>query len=356
MSEEFKIKPSRNIDVFEAFHSAIHHYIDERAEQLKRQKMSSLMDRFIFKVRETLQNQGSNANAQKRLTGRINELNRNATDVLDYLVKVKQLLKSEVEAELVNYVDAVMDPMIREIERIRSMLRQDRSVMTHPEDSLKKYTDWISRAKLWVEICSAKKDKETITKAILEYTVADFAASIERDLKLICDYQEHVLANFDLAQREETKETISPRIAPYMNSLIGLVEKPDNLNLENFQEWRSVAEKKRDHFFNVILQIIDNIADEISATSTSVESQEDIIHILKKMAYLESEIPVFCYGVLNNEIVDEEEREMQLPQLEAFIDQVNTLYFDIRMPQDIVERLIYLRDTLNNAADKLENR
>jgi len=355
MSEDFKVKPSRNADVFEAFHSAIHHYIDERAEQTKRQKMSGLVERFLFKVKKTLRNQGADSSAEKRLAGRINELNQNALDVLDYLVKVKQVLKSEVDQELIAYVDAVMDPMIREVDRIRSMLRQGRGGMTYPEDSLKKYTDWISRAKFWVEICSAKKDKETITNAILEYTIADFAAVIERDLQLISDYQEHVLAHLSEAERKKIKESILPRTAPYMTSLMGLVEKPTSLTLENFQEWRANAEKKRDHFFNVILQIIDNSADELSLTSSFVESQEDILDTLKKMAYLESEIPVFCYRILNNEIVDEEEKEQLLPQLDAFLEQVNSLYFDIRMPQDIVERLIYLRDTLNNALMKIQN-
>lgn len=354
MPGDFGVKPSRGRDIFDAFHSAIYHYIDERVEQTKRKETSGLVDRLMTKIKESLHPKQAVPSDEKRLAGRISELDQNAGDVSNYLLKVKQALKSEIEGDLINYVDSVMDPMIREVERIRLSLKQDRNVVEHPENSLKKYADWISRAKLWVEICSAKKDKELIADAILEYTVSDFVACIERDLQLISDYQDHLLANLVDYESKGIKESIAPRIAPYVSGLLALTKKPDNLRLENFQQWRDIVEKKRDFFFNVIFQIIDNVVDRAGATSHAGESQEGIIHILQELAYLESEIPVFCYRILNNEVEDEAEKAMLLPELDSFMEQVNALYFDIRMPADVVERLIYLRETLENAIRKVE--
>ncbi|HRD54876.1 MAG TPA: hypothetical protein PLC42_00615, partial [Parachlamydiaceae bacterium] len=226
-------------DFFKAIHNFIGKFTAELYHLERKQKEASLINQFISNIKKIFNFsdvQKEKEKEQKKLLGRIHELNKNAADVLKVLNIVRDDLKNEVDEDLYEFVKLVMNPMIRDISRIQKIVKKEGAMQVssqHKDSAFNQYNQWIDRARLWVEVCSVSKNKDAISEAIIKHTFTDFIHAIERDLQLIEDYQQHILEGADLGLDEKRKlqKEIEKSLIPYLKSLNELRKYPENLTL-----------------------------------------------------------------------------------------------------------------------------
>jgi hypothetical protein len=366
MSESEPKKPRKNHrkepnihdDFFRAINTFIVGFVTEREDLTKQKNERTLIDSFIVKIKDVFKfikpKEKELEKEDRKLAGRIQELNKNAADVLKVLNTVRKDLKSEVDDELYMFVESVMNPMIRDVEKVQKIATNN--VSAHQKmDAFNKYNEWIDKAKLWVQVCSTAKNKDAITKAVIKHTVDDFNAMIERDLQLIEDYQQHLLYEIvmDDEQKLQIKDEIELGLKPYVKSLLGLKKPPKGVNLDNLNQWKDNADKRRDRYFNAILQLIDGKINEINPANDQKEEHGDLMGTLEQISYLEMEIPLLAEK-FDQEGIDPFEIEVSIQQLLALEEEVDELYLDISMPQKIIDRLQHLRDSLVKISNKIK--
>lgn len=341
-------KKTEPIDVFEIFYASIRKYVDARIAHSKKAEESSLIARLVEKINSAIKRVPLKPDSERQLVGRIIELNQSASDVLNSLKAIKSDLKKDVDKDLFPFIEAVMEPMIRDVMRIQNTLHDDNAIYKQAE-AFKRYSEWVDRAKLWVSLCTAKKDKETIVAAVIQHTIDDFSNIIERDKRLIEDYLDHVLEYIPI-EEEDRKELLSKHIRyslkPYFASLINLKKPPKKLSLETLNTWKDNADKRRDRYYNAALQVIDNLVNDITPRASAQYEHDNLIGLLEQLDFLESEISVLCERAMRkNEGVGVEISLIE-SELLSFEQEVQDLYFDVRMPADALKRLKKLKTLL----------
>ena len=103
----------------------------------------TMLDRFIERVRGSFQFFQGKPEKNIQLSGRILDLQRTAETVLDQLIKIKGELKDQVDAELFTFVEAVVDPMIRNVSRIQESVSHPNSSVAQQAQAFRKYSEWI---------------------------------------------------------------------------------------------------------------------------------------------------------------------------------------------------------------------
>lgn len=341
-------------DFFRAIHTFISGFVVERTNLTKKKHEKTLIDQFILKIKGIFPFGKTTEQEKKeehKLFGRIHELSKNAGDVLKVLNTMREDLKKEVDDELYPFVEAVMNPMIRDISRIQKVVQKE-GLMHQQIDAFNQYNEWIDRAKLWVQVCSTSKNKEAIEKAIIKHTFEDFIVIIERDLTLIRDYEEHLLDELEINDDEKNhlRNEIEKGLKSYLKSMNSLKNYPKSLKLEDLTNWKDQADKRRDRYFNTILQIIDNKTGEFNPFRKNKEEHDVLLGSFEQISYLETEIPLLAEKIDLSE--DPFEIEVSMQQLLALQEEVDELYHDVRTPSSIIERLVDLKLILEHAFKK----
>lgn len=327
-----KTTPKQN-EILNVINQFIGNFVTQKKEVTRENWASKVKSVFVKPVEKE----------DNKLAGRIRELDKSAKDVLKVLSIVREDLKNEVDGELYTYVESVMTPMIRDVERVKNIVKNE---VTSKEQAsaFNKYNQWIDKAKLFVHVCSTAKNTDEISVAVIKHTLDDFTAVIERDLQLVEDYQEHLMSELKISENDldilqnELKEELRSHIA----ALKSLRYYPNNLTLESLNKWKDGADQARDYHFNTILEIIDNKVEDLNPSHT--EEHHSFIENLEQIAYLETEIPMLIKKF--NHDKDPLEQKVTFQQLLALEEEVEELYHDIRVPATIVDRLDHLRELL----------
>jgi hypothetical protein len=266
-------------------------------QQAIEKRKLNIFDRFIDRIRSTFQKfQGDSEKQEKekQLHGRIQDLHANADAILSQLQTIKEELKKDSSPEVFSHVEEVVDPIIREVSRLYNSLEQPNSV-TQQAKTFQRYSQWIEKAKLWVQIYSKADNKEAIIKGITHYIVEDFLEVIDRDVQVINDYQEHMLDALALDDDEKVELAlhIEARLDPYLRGLNDLRTKPKDLSLHEIAVWKAQVDKRREKYFDATLHAIDKIINQTLPDSTGEEDHEHLLDVLSQIVYLEHEVPDF---------------------------------------------------------------
>jgi len=336
--------PPRN-DFLNAVHNMFNNFVknDKVADGKKK-----IIDKWALKVQALFITPPKEDN---KLSGRIRELDANAKDVLKVLSTVREDLKKEVDGELYSYVESVMAPMIRDVERVKNIVKNDGAIHTQV-GAFNKYNQWIDKAKLFVHVCNTAKNKDEISKVVVQHTIDDFIAIIDRDLQLVEDYQGHLFTELQVTkeERKDLKKELDEDLEYHIESLMELKNYPKKLDLENLNVWRIGADQARDFHFNTILQIID-LKLEVLNPSQSQEHHM-LAGNLEQIAYLEMEIPALIEKF--QQTGDSFEQKVSFQQLINLEHEVEDLYHDISLPQGMVDRLTHVKEILDKAFLKIK--
>lgn len=311
-------------------------------------KQQTILNRFVDRIRTTFQKFQNKPNKDIQLIGRIQDLQKTAFIVLRQLQIIKDELKGEIDEDIFIYVEEVVDPIIKEVSRLNRSLEES-STVTHQAKTYQRYSQWIEKAKLWVQICSKAGDREAILNAIIHYTVDDFLEVIDRDLQVLNDYQEHMLEA--LAVDEEEKIALAQRLASrldvYIRGLNELRVRPSDLSLHEIAVWKAQVDKKRERYFDASLHAIDKIINQSIPDTVGESEQEHLVDVLSQIAYLEHEVPILYDQMFLLKNPSDQQLDALNSQLTLLEQEVHQLNLDLRLTPDLIERLHVIEELLN---------
>lgn len=315
----------------------------------------TMLDRFIKRIRGGFQFFQAKPEKEGQLLGRIQDLHHTADDVIKQLKTIKSELKSQVDNDVFTFVEAVVDPMIQDATSIQKKVNQQSSSVTQQAQAFKRYSEWIEKAKIWVQICSKTSDPQGIAKAVIRLTIEDFLKVIDRDLQVIQDYTEHMIDSLPLDDIEKAAliDKIHTKLDPYIESLKALKASPEDLHFQQIQSWKLKVDKRREKYFDGALHAIDKIIEETSPMSSSNEEHEHLVDILNQINYLEEEVPLLCVEILNADLEDEFQKKVLESRMTACQRELHELNLDLRLTPELIDRLEILSELIKNTQDKL---
>jgi len=317
-------------------------------------KNLSLLNRFVDRIRSTFQKFQTKAPREPQLMGRIHDLQKTANSVLKQLRMIKDEFRKEVDPDVFAYVEEVIDNIIKEVSRLHKSIEQPGSVLQQAK-RYQRYSQWVEKAKLWVQICSKMGDKQSIIKAIIRYTIDDFLEVIDRDIQVINDYQEHMLDALAVDEEEKIAlaQRLEMRLEPYLKSLNDLRTKPKDLPLHEIALWKSQVDKRREKFFDAALHAIDKIINQSIPDTTGEEEHEHLVDVLSQVIYLEHEVPSLYDAIYMSKNPSKIELSEYMARLDLLEHEVHQLNLDLRLTPDLIDRLQVVSEMLEYARKKL---
>ena len=286
------------------------------------------------------------------LRGRIHELQKNAGRVLLELTAVKNELKNEIDPSLFAFVEAVVDPLMKEVQRIQKEIQQNDSMTEQYTQIFKRYTVWIEKAKMWVELCSNRNKKEGISKAVIEHNIQEFNAIVDRDLQVVSDYFNHALDHYKMNEehRMSLKTKLEQEVLPHIAALQDLQKKPRALSLGDLSHWRAEFDQRREKYFSEALHAIDTLMQKENPTFFDEEENENYIDILLRMSTLEEKIS----DLAKIDLSVASQKKLAIALLTQLEEEAHHLNVDLRLSQESSERLQSLIQHLADIHQKLE--
>lgn len=263
----------------------------------------TVVTRFFKKVQYYVQGEKVERQLRER---KISELEVKAEDILRSLVNIKQELQSSIDPSLYTQVEAVIDPIIREVNQFQRLQSKDDTVVV-------RYNTWIEKATSWVDICSALQDKETLKEALVRHIANESNQIIEGDLRVISDYLNNALSSLVLKdeERKALEEGVGRGVAPHVMGLQQLMIDHFELPFEQIGTWRRSVAHQREQFFNNALHTID----ELIADLPSKDSCPKVSHMKNEVETL--------FLLLDHDMEDADRRismEQHLTMLEHDLD------------------------------------
>ena len=314
----------------------------------------TILNRFVDRIRSTFQKFQNKPSQDPQLIGRIQDLQRTAFTVMQELEVIKNELKKEIDAETFSYVEEVIDPITREVSRLNKSLEQPGTVTYHAK-AYQRYSQWIEKAKLWIQICSKSKDREGVLKAIIRYTIDEFLEVIDRDLQVLNDYQEHMLDALAVDEEEKIAlaQRLEVRLEPYIKGLNDLHQRPKDLSLQEIAIWKSQVDKRREKYFDASLHAIDKIINQSMPDTSSDSEQEHLVDVLSQIVYLEHECPTLYDEIYLAKKLSQSQIDSLSSRLISLEQEVHQLNLDLRLTPDLIERLQTIAEMLDQAKTKL---
>lgn len=206
------------------------------------------------------------------LKGRILEGgSQHASNVHASVLSVAKKLKRHLDAELAGHVQAAMELITRDFQRI-----QKRVVNATSEETEKVMNQWICKAQRWIELDAKVHDRAEIINTIMKQLFHDLEDLINQDLQVIFDYEAHILADLAISpdEKNQLEQLILLQLTPHTQALINLKARPENLQLSDLALWKKDVDCLRQKYFENALHAIDVIIDSLSPQKL-VETETD---------------------------------------------------------------------------------
>ncbi len=312
------------------------------------------LERLGRAIQKSLQFFQKKPTTDPKLAGRIHEISRTAKEVLNELLHIRIDLQTRIDPELFLHVEAVIDPLIKDITRILKILDEEPNPAQQVQ-VFKRYTISVEKANSWIQIKHRGNDKDTIEKAVVDHILHEFFERIERDLQVINDYQRHMLESLPLDDEERGRlwVELEQKIGSYIKSLLALKRAPNPLSIQRLTQWKRNVDQRRSKYFDGALHAIDNLVNAYSPDSPEVEEHDHLIEIFTRMATLEEETTAFWNEIGTIDLKDPdvlEECEYRLAKCE---DEVSQLNLDLRLTPELIDRLQVIIDTLTTIRFRL---
>lgn len=310
----------------------------------------SRFERFGRAIQKSLHFFQKKPHSDTQLSGRIQELTKTSKEALSELVTIKAELSEHVDPCLFGHVEAVLDPLIKELTRIQKVVEQETNP-TLQVQVFRRYSQWIDKANAWIHIKKHNHDKISIEGAVIQHILDEFYERIERDLQVINDYQQHMIDNLPLDDEERGRlwVDIETKLGPFIKSLLALKKAPANLPIERLSQWKLNVDQRREKYFDGALFMIDHLVEAYSPDSDETDEHNHLVEIFERMAELEEEAPKLYQDAQG------ENKEGLSDQLDDLEDKCHQLNVDLRLTPELIDRLQAVSDLLQKTRMMLQS-
>lgn len=298
----------------------------------------------LFSLREQPKTDG-------QLAGRIRALQDTAHAVLNQLMSIKKELSTLLDNQLITYVEAVVDPMIRDVARLQKMT-QSQASLEEQVQAYEKYAHWIEKAKPWVQLFTKHStDVEAISDAVVQHGLHVVTNLIHRDHQVVDDYLLHQLGKLSLPNtaKEELKQRIAERLEGIFHQLDQLTIPPPNLSLSDLKQWQLRVNAARERLNEQALHIIDKEVHRIQPEAANpVEIDESVVKNFEEMAELEEGAPQLLHEIEEEGGLDLSERLTLHKKLTRLENEALQLERELRLSPELLSRLQRVSKYLND--------
>lgn len=309
--------------------------LTEHAELVTVPKPTGLFGRLVERLRETF-NQPTREGEVRPLGGRVQENEAKRADrVLEQFLSVAQKLESKLEGDLVNHVQNAIEMIMRDFKRIQKRAAHS------PEENSQAYRSWISKAKRWIELDAKGTDPVAIIDAIIKQQFNDLDELIDQDLRVIHDYEAHLLADLPISPEEKDRMGgIYKQLKQHTEALIQLKEKPSLIELHCVSQWKESVDRRRNYHFDKALHAIDVLVAKLSPAESEAEKiNEDLLPIVSELEFLQEAAFQLMQDASPISSSDDLSRKKMLISCLELQQRVHELNSNLHLTQELFEQL-----------------
>lgn len=328
--------------------SFVHRYFDPSGYPAapKLQPSSSLIEKFINRIVRTFER--PQQAPEQPLAGRIQKILPKIEEILEQFAelekKYKELKAKHRNQEFCLFFSIVIKPLMREGNQLRASI--EKGSETTQARLFSRYVQWMDRSLEWLDGYH-RKDKKALEKDLIRHITADTLSYIDKDIQLIRDYEKQQIDKIDLEnpKKEKLVAELALILEPLYQEIDSLREMPLEFNLETVIQWQREIEAGRQSLFEQALSEIDDLLQEEIPIAPSEEEHEHLIDVLEKIIELEQLIPNLNYSHQQTSAPQEKRRLMD--RIQALQRETHDLSLDLRLSQDLFDRLQEITKSLN---------
>lgn len=149
--------------------------------------------------------ESSSPTASSNLTDHVRKLEDIVQEILPKLQSSVETLETQLDDRTFAYVKRIVDPMVRDADRIHKMT--DKLDTEYQQlEVVEKYNQWISEAERLVEVFSEKRNNRIeVMRTLIQHTMNRTRENITKDFQIIRDYKDHRIAELQLNPKEKNK-------------------------------------------------------------------------------------------------------------------------------------------------------
>ncbi|MEC7839474.1 MAG: hypothetical protein VX777_05505 [Chlamydiota bacterium] len=310
------------------------------------EKSPSLVGGFLNRILKTFKRWRSPGSD---LAGRAQKIVPKINVIIDELKTIDETCK--VENSIFSYY--IIHPLIREGSRLKKNILSGAAPIR--SQLVSHYILWIDRSYKWIERYN-KDSKADLADAVIDHIVKETVSYIEKDISLVHEYQEQQLDNLDIGvdDIERMKGKIQVLLFPFLNKLEHLYDAVP-VNKESFEVrvWRERIDEERQILFDECLSAIDDAIQVEFPLRKSKEVHDHLVDILDKIIFIESSVPAVKRDAEIEAIAQDKKRHIR-NKIFALHQQAYQLSLDIRLSQELFDRLQSIMQTLDEIAKKLD--
>lgn len=302
---------------------------------IEAKEKTHLIDRFIDRIRKIF---SFNASSSPSLKGRVEEMLPKINTIYNRLVSIRETVETnhDNQDELKAFMDLILEPLIEQ-----GVILQEKRESTDPFHQVK-IVDltqiWMERAEHWIGSYQTRS-RDSFCRLVNEYVWKDFSSKVERDLKIIDDYIAHAVQELLVSETEKqaTKLSIIHSVSDHVTGLANLKRLPKEITFKELEEWNRSIDSERQHHFEACLSLIDLQIDE-ARPHPSIDEHQHLLDVISLINSIEEQTIVLKNRACSVESNSKEESLMR-EKAGLLAHEAHRLSLDLRLPQQIVERL-----------------
>lgn len=314
---------------------------------------SSLIEKFISRIVRTFEGVQQ---SETPLLGRIQQIQPKIEEILEQFADLEckyQDEKSQNKDEgYLLFFQIVIKPLIREGNHLKNHIKKGTDT-TQPR-LYSRYVDWTERCYKWLN-SYREKDREQLEKELIRHITLDTLSYVDKDIQVIRDYEKQQIdkIDFENPKKEELVTELGEILEPLFSKMRHLQVIPEESSLEDILKWQRTIEDGRQKLFEKALSAIDDTLHREIPLSVSEEEHEHLIDVLQQIIELEQLIPSLNY--LNHQNNDPQEKKRLLDRVTAMQRETHDLSLDLRLSQDLFDRLQEIMKSLSIVYRDIEN-
>lgn len=262
----------------------------------------------------------------------------------------------EQKTTIIRHYDFWLQPIAKEaleelVLRAEELNRQLSSTL----ESKTKDIDWNKYLESWLEICEQWQSRKALSDRILALVSDRIAHSIDNDIKVLVDYQNHQIAGIDA--EEEKRESLKNRLDQVtdepLKQLRALRHQTHNHDsLLQAAQWMAAFQEKRESCFDQLLVKIDTAVKEI----VDLTEKEDVVSYSSEdegeIVFMEREFESILVAIDSLSGKCETDFLFTESRLESLLDHLDEINLTV-IPHSLQRRVLHLKNEICFALDQL---
>jgi len=285
------------------------------------------------------------------LAGRTQKIIPKINVIIDELKAIDR----ECKQDNIIFSHYIMLPLIREGSRLRNNILSGSATIRN--QLMSHYILWIDRSYKWIERYQ-KDTKEVLSEAVSIHIIKETISLIQKDILLVHEYQEQQLENLDISREDidRMKTKIQGILHPFLSRLELLYDENFNRK-ESFEVriWREKIDEERQILFDECLSGVDEAIQREFPLRKSKEVHDHLVDILDKIISIESSISALKKDSEAENMTTFMKRYTK-NKISALYQQAHHFSLDIRLSQELFDRIQTAMITLTKISDELDRK